>query len=137
MRSVEPYLNFAGNTREAFEFYRTVFGAELSSDYSYADFGDESNPEDRDLVAHMSFEIVPGIHLMGSDVPSKSRGEFKVGNNGYINLNPESEEEARSIYESLSAGGRIEMELAKTGWADLYASFFDKFGVAWMINYNA
>ena len=29
------------------------------------------------------------------------------------------------------------MKLAKTGWADLYASWWDRFGVGWMINYNA
>jgi PhnB protein len=49
---------------------------------------------------------------------------------------PESEDEARELYKKLSAGGRIEMELQKMFWGALYASFADKFGVQWMINFD-
>ncbi|HZJ10263.1 MAG TPA: VOC family protein [Trueperaceae bacterium] len=138
MKSVEPYLNFDGNTLEAFEFYRSVFGGEFNQKFTYADLGGgEPAPEDKDRIGHIGFEIAPGTFLMGSDVPAHGKDDFKLGTNVYINLNPESMEEAKRLFDGLSAGGRVEMELAKTGWADLYASFFDKFGVAWMINYNA
>lgn len=137
MRSSDVYLNFGGNTREAFDFYRSVFGVDLGPLATYADMGDTSSPENHERVAHVGFEIAPGTYLMGSDVPFQDEADFKVGNNVYINLNPESPEEAKRIFEALSNGGKVEMELAKTDWADLYASFFDKFGVAWMINYNA
>jgi len=29
MKSINPYLNFAGNTEEAFNFYKKVFGGEF------------------------------------------------------------------------------------------------------------
>jgi len=138
MRSMDVYLNFSGNTREAFEFYRSVFGGEFGNVFTYADLsGGETSAENRERIGHIGFEIAPGAHLMGSDVPFEGEGDFKIGTNVYINLNPESPEEAKRLFEALSAEGKVEMELAKTSWADLYASFFDKFGVAWMINYNA
>lgn len=138
MKTVEPYLNFAGNTLEAFEFYRSVFGGDFSNKFTYAELTQgESKPEDRDRIGHIGLQIAPNLHLMGSDVPARMEPDFSQGTNFYINLNVESEEEAQRIFQALSAGGRVEMDLAKTGWADLYASWWDKFGVGWMINYNA
>ena len=31
MKAANPYLNFKGNTREAFEFYRSGFGGEFQT----------------------------------------------------------------------------------------------------------
>lgn len=138
MRSVEPYLNFAGNTLEAFEFYRSVFGGDFTNKFSYADLGGrEPRPEDRDRIGHISLDVAPNLQLMGSDVPAEMEQDFKQGTNFYINLNVENEEEAQRIFDALAEGGRVEMQLAKTSWAELYASWFDKFGVGWMINYNS
>src|SRR5690606_37781324 len=138
MRSMDVYLNFGGNARDAFDFYRSVFGVDFGKVFSYADLGgDDTSAVNRDRIGHIGFEIAPDTFLMGSDVPFEEEKNFKVGTNVYINLNPESPAEAKRLFEALSAGGKVEMELAKTGWTDLYASFFDKFGVAWMINYNA
>ena|SRR5690606_22644513 len=138
MKTVEPYLNFAGNTLEAFEFYRSVFGGDFTNKFTYAELTQgESKPEDRDRIGHIGLQIASNLHLMGSDVPARMEQDFSQGTNFYINLNVESEEEAQRIFQALSAGGRVEMDLAKTGWADLYASWWDKFGVGWMINYNA
>ena len=138
MKSIEPYLNFAGNTLEAFEFYRSVFGGDFTNKFSYAELSQsEPKPEDRDRIGHIGLQLAPGLYLMGSDVPSTMEQDFRQGTNFYINLNVESVEEAERIYRALSEGGRVEMKLAKTGWADLYASWWDRFGVGWMINYNA
>lgn len=137
MKSVDPYLNFGGNTLEAFEFYRSVFGGDFGNVMKFEEMGGEVSAENRDRIAHVSLEIVSGTYLMGSDVPYEDEKDFEVGTNFYINLNPDDPEEAQRIFDALSSGGEVEMELAKTGWADLYASFFDKFGVGWMINYNA
>ena len=40
MKAANPYLNFKGNTREAFEFYKSVFGGEFQAVLRFRDFGD-------------------------------------------------------------------------------------------------
>ena len=37
MASYHPYLNFAGNAEEAFNFYRSVFGGEFSAVMRFTD----------------------------------------------------------------------------------------------------
>jgi PhnB protein len=138
MRSVDTYLNFAGKTEEAFEFYRSVFGGEYESRYTYADFGGvQAGHAETDLgrIAHISLRLSPTFILMGSDVPSKSAADLTLGSNTYINLNVESEEEGRRLFQALSAGGRVEHPLEKTSWAEQYGSLRDRFGVQWMFNY--
>lgn len=138
MRSVDTYLNFAGDAREAFEFYRSVFGGEFGSTYTYADFGGEAagfSASDSSRIAHISLKLTPHFSLMGSDVPSHGVAEFGVGSNAYVNLNVESVDEGRRLFAALSEGGVVEQPLEKTSWAELYASFADRFGVQWMINY--
>ena len=138
MRSVDTYLNFAGNAREAFEFYRSVFGGDFESTFTYADFGGVQAghaESDLDRIAHISLRLAPGFVLMGSDVPSHAAANLKVGTNSYINLNVGSEEEGRRLFGALGAGGRVEQPLEKTSWAEQYGSLVDKFGVQWMINY--
>jgi len=138
MRSVDTYLNFAGNTQEAFEFYRTVFGGEFGSRFTYADFGGvQAGHAESDLgrIAHISLRLTPNFVLMGSDVPSRSASDLKVGSNTYINLNVESVEEGRRLFDALAAGGRVEFQLGKTSWAEQYGSVVDRYGVQWMFNY--
>jgi len=137
MRTTDTYLNFPGNTREAFEFYRSVFGGEFDGVHTYAELaGDGWNPpeSDRDLIGHISLKISDNTYLMGSDVSTAQRDAFRMGTNMYVNLNAESEEEARRLFEGLAAGGRVEMDLTSTSWAALYGSLVDRFGVPWMVN---
>lgn len=40
------------------------------------------------------------------------------------------------MFNGLSAGGSVQMALAKTFWAERFAMFEDRFGIAWMVNYE-
>jgi len=53
-----------------------------------------------------------------------------------ISINTQSEEEAKKIFNGLSAGGRVNMPLEKTFWGALFGMFTDKFGISWMVNYD-
>lgn len=137
MRSVDTYLNFAGKTLEAFEFYRSIFGGEFESRFTYADFGGAAAghaESDLGRIAHVSLRLTPNFILMGSDVPSRSAADLKVGTNTYVNLNVEAEEEGLRLFEALSAGGSVEHPLEQTAWARQYGSLVDKYGVRWMFN---
>lgn len=138
MHMAHPYLNFDGTTEEAFRYYAQVFGAEIAGIMRYRDFGDNPMgvPDDElDKVAHAALPLGKNT-LMGTDVLRSDAGAFTVGTNVYISLDAESSDEADRLFEGLSAGGRVEMALQETDWAEKYGMCTDKFGVQWMVNYE-
>jgi PhnB protein len=139
MKSANPYVNFSGNTEEAFDFYRSVFGGEFLTVFRFRDFGDNNPmgvPENElDRIAHIALPIGDSL-LMGTDVLESWPRGIKVGNNVYISLEAETGEEADRVFNALSAGGEVEMELQQTQWAEKYGSCTDRFGIQWMVNYT-
>ena len=138
MKSVSPYLNFKGNTLEAFEFYKSVFGGEFLAVLRFRDFQDNGMgvaEKDLDKLAHIALPLGPHAMLMGTDVVDAMPAGFAVGTNVYIHLEPESAEEADRLFTALGAGGTVQMPLQATPWAEKYGSVIDRFGVQWMVNY--
>jgi PhnB protein len=135
VQAVNPYLNFPGNTLQAFEFYRAVFGGEFPMVLRYRDFPDNMGvPEDAaDHIAHIALPIGPAM-LMGTDAVG---GEpVRVGNNTHMVMEADDAAEARRLFDALSAGGRATMPLQRTEWAELYGTLTDRFGVQWMVSYQ-
>lgn len=137
VQSVNPYLNFAGNTLEAFEFYRSVFGGDFPMVVRYRDFPGNMGapPEAADRIAHIALPLGASM-LMGTDVVGADAATFRAGNNSYIVVAPDDAAEAMRVFEGLSAGGSIAMPLQATEWAELYGICADRFGVQWMISYE-
>lgn len=141
MARVSTYLNFSRNTEEAFNFYKSVFGGEFGNN-GIARFGDiptqEGMPpmaeEDKKLVMHIELEILGGHVLMATDAPESMGFKVNFGNNSYINLEPDTKIETKKIFDALSNGGIITMELQDMFWGAYYGSCTDKFGVQWMFN---
>lgn len=137
MPKAHNYLNFAGDTEEAFEFYRSVFGGEFTNVVRFRDFGGEGVPEkDLDKIMHIGLKIGGEDMIMATDTLESQGRELKMGNNNYIYLEADNAENARELYDGLSRGGQIEMKLEPVPWAELYSSFIDKFGVQWMVSYT-
>ncbi len=139
MAVVNVYLNFAGNTEEAFEFYRSVFGGEFASLVRFKDMpmeGVEIPDADQDKIMHIGLPIGDGQMLMATDTLASLGQELTQGNNIYISVHPDSRDEADRLYTALSAGGDVEMPIGDQPWGDYYGSFTDKFGVRWMINHG-
>jgi PhnB protein len=139
MRSINPYLNFKDRTEDAFNFYRSVLGGEFTMLQRFKDLPSGSGEvaeSERDLILHVSLALGNGMVIMGSDAPETHGLKVITGNNVHLMINTESEEEAERIFEGLSRGGKVMMPLQKMFWGALYASFTDKFGVNWMINYD-
>ena len=140
MASVSTYLNFSGKTENAFTFYKTVFGTEFTDKISR--FGDippaaDMPPlpvADQNLVMHVGLPILGGHVLMGTDAPECMGFKVTMGNNVYINLEPDTREETKKLFTALSAGGQVEQELQDVFWGAYYGSCQDKFGVKWMFN---
>ncbi|WNQ09204.1 VOC family protein [Paenibacillus aurantius] len=133
--SVDVYLNFNGNTREAVEFYAEVFGLEVPKMMTFGEI--PPNPEyalpeaAKDMIMHTRLTI-SGSNVMFSDVfPGMP---FVVGNNITLAYVTESEEEIRSVFDRLKEGGSVNMELQETFWSKCYGMLTDRFGVQWQFN---
>ncbi len=135
---VNPYLNFDGNASEAMDFYKSVFGGEFSHSQKMAEApGMENLPEDeKNRVMHISLPLKGGIILMASDIIPSMGHTLSHGNSVQITLSPESREEADELFNGLSEGGEIEMEMQDTFWGAYFGSFKDKYGIPWMINFE-
>lgn len=83
---------------------------------------------------HIDLEILGGLHLMGTDAPESMGFTVNMGNNVYINLEPDTRTEADRLFARLSEGGKVEMPLQDMFWGAYYGSFRDQFGVQWMVN---
>ena len=139
MTKLNTYLNFAGNTEEAFNFYKSVFGGEFASVVRFKDMpmqGVNISREDENKIMHIGLPIGNDNVLMATDALESLGQKLVQGNNVYISVHPESKEEADRIFNALSASGKIEMPIADQPWGDYYGSFKDKFGVQWMVNYS-
>lgn len=144
MASVSIYLNFSGQTEEAFNFYKSVFGTEFLGEgiMRLKDVPAGENmpplPEDcREMVMHVALPILGGHLLMGSDAPESMGFKVNVGNHAYIMLQPDTRKEARELFAKLSEGGKVEQELTEMFWGDYYGTCKDKFGIQWMFNCSA
>lgn len=141
MTRVSTYLNFARNTEEAFTFYKSVFGGEFTSG-GIARFKDmPPSPDmpplaesDATLVMHVELPILGGHVLMGTDAPESMGFTVNFGNNVHISLEPDTKEETIKLFNALSKGGKVTMELQDMFWGAYFGSCIDKFGVQWMFN---
>lgn len=137
---VSTYLNFPGNTEEVFNFYKSVFGTEFIGGIQRFDQvpqGAGQAPlaeEVKRMVLHVELPILGGHILMGTDAPKEMGFSVTPGNNMHIQLEPETREETERIFNALSEGGRISMDLQDMFWGAYFGSFTDRYGINWMVN---
>ncbi|WP_316831955.1 VOC family protein [Pedobacter aquatilis] len=136
MATINTYLNFNGNTEEAFNFYKSVFGGEFLTVQRFKDSpGCEGmKKEDQDKLMHIALPVGGNV-LMGTDV-TEPMPKATFGNGISISVDASSEAEAHQIFDGLSAGGKATMPLDKMFWGALFGMLTDKFGIQWMVNYD-
>jgi PhnB protein len=131
---LNPYLNFRNITRQAMEFYKSVFGGRLELS-TFKEFHASDDPSEDNLIMHSVLYAPNGVEFMAADVPS--RMEYRPGNNFSMSLSGEDEAELKGYFEKLSAGGKVTMPLAKAAWGDGFGMVTDKFGISWLVNISA
>lgn len=137
MASINPYLNFAGNTEDAFNFYKSVFGGEFMVLQRFKDVpGMEIAEGDREKIMHVSLPIGNGNILMATDALESMGQSLTIGNNFSISISTASKDEATALFSALSESGKIEMPLQDTFWGAYFGMFTDKFGIQWMVNFD-
>ncbi len=139
MKSINPYLNFPGNTEEAFNFYKKVFGGDfLGGIFRFKDTpeAEKMNAADKEKIMHVALPMGKTNMIMATDALESMGFKLTFGNNFYISIDAESKEEADKLFNALSEGGKIEMKMADQFWGDYFGSLADKFGVRWMISFS-
>jgi PhnB protein len=138
MKAINPYLNFAGNTEEAFNFYKSVFGSEFLTLQRFKDTPQADNvaEKDKDKIMHVSLPLGNGSVLMATDALESMGHKLTVGNNIQLSIHAESKEEANKLFNGLSAAGKIELPMQDMFWGDYFGMLTDKFGIQWMVSFT-
>lgn len=133
--SINVYLNFNGNTREAVEFYAHAFNTEI---VALSTFGESPQSPDfplpeeaKNLVMHALINVGSTPMMFSDTFPGMP---FSIGTNITLSYQGSSEEELRTIFNKLSDGGKIVMELQETFWSKCYGQVTDKFDIMWQLN---
>jgi PhnB protein len=129
--TLNPYLSFRDNAREAIEFYHSVFGGELAVN-TFEEFGASEDPAEANKVMHSQLSTEGGLVLMAADTPNAM--EYTPGSTISISLSGEDDAELRGYWDQLSDGGTVVMPLEKAPWGDTFGMCLDKFGTSWMVN---
>lgn len=138
MATINPYLNFNGSTEVAFNFYKSVFGGEFAALIRFKDTPEAGKitENEKDKIMHITLPIGLGNTLMASDVLESMGHTLTSGNNFYLSISADSEEDADRIFKGLSAGGKVTMPLEKTFWGSYFGMLTDKFGIRWIVSYD-
>jgi PhnB protein len=128
-----PYLNFAGNTKEAMEFYKSIFGGELTLSTFGEQPGMDVPPGYEEKIMHADLNA-PDIRLFASESMPGPEGHISSGFS--LSLSGEGEDEAKlkEYFDKLQEGGKVTMPLEKAPWGDWFGMVDDKFGIHWMVN---
>jgi PhnB protein len=140
MARVNTYLNFQGQTEEAFAFYAKIFGTEVTMLSRYSDMPaagpGELPDEERDLVMHAELPITGGHVLMATDMLRSMGQGTRIGNNTTLCLDADSREEADRLYGGLSEGGSEGSPMADMPWGAYWGVILDRYGIRWMVNHT-
>lgn len=128
--TLNPYINFKDNAREALEFYQGTFGGELVLN-TFGQYGDPDAPE-ANLIMHGMLDTPSGFTLMASDAPPGM--PLDTGSTISISLSGDDDAELRGYWDKLTDGGSIEVPLEKQMWGDTFGMATDRFGTRWMVN---
>ncbi len=113
MKSANPYLNFNGNTEEAFNFYKSIFGGDFLALQRFKDIpNSENTPDDaKEKLMHIALKLWSNVILMGTDALESMGQYFKLGNNIHISLQTDSKDEADRLFYKLAESGVIEYQI--------------------------
>ena len=129
--TLNPYISFESNARQAMEFYRDVFGGNLTVN-TFGESGGAEGTPGADNIMHAQLETDTGFTLMASDTPAGM--QRNPGDSITISLSGDDADALRGYWEKLSDGGNVTMPLEKQMWGDEFGMCVDKFGVPWMVN---
>lgn len=139
MSSINPWINFNGNTEEAFSFYKSVFGGEFTKIIRFKDLAGPEFPvaeSEANKIMYIALPIGSNV-LIANDVPESLGRVSENENRSKISVNTESKAEADRLFKGLSVGGVAEMPMADSPWGTYFGMFRDKYGIEWIIEFHS
>lgn len=139
MARVNTYLNFQGQTEQAFAFYAGIFGTEVTGLTRFADMPPVAAglaPNEQNLVLHAEVPILGGHVLMATDMVESLGQSVRVGNNTTLSLDVDSRHDADRLYAALSDGGSEGSPMADMPWGAYWGVTLDRYGIRWMISHT-
>ncbi len=139
MPIINPHINFNGNAREAFNFYKSVFGGEFSKIIRFKDIASPEFPiqeDDAEKLMHIALPIGKNV-LIANDVPGFMGKVNENENRSKISVSAETREEAAKLFNGLSAGGSVEVPLDESAEDSCFGMFRDKYGIEWIVEFNS
>ena len=128
---LNPYLNFNGQCKEAFEFYAQCLGGKITRMLTYADTPMKDHVPAGTAVKIVHARLVVGEEvLMGSDAMEK----YETPQGFSVTINVEDTAEAERVFAALAEGGNMGMPIQETFWAKRFGIVVDRFGTPWMVN---
>lgn len=121
-----PYITFAGNTREALDFYRSIFGGKVEVS-TFGDFNMPGMPADAVMHAALSTDE---FAIYGTD----GTGDLGDANRIRIAIVSDDVPTMSGNFDALSQGGRVSMALTPQPWGATYGEVVDQYGITWMFN---
>jgi PhnB protein len=132
MPQVNVYIQFNGNTEEAFMFYRSIFGGKFLEIQRFDENPEQKvSIEDRQKIMHIAYQVGDNLVIHGADVLDSDGQPKAQGNNFHLLVEPDSREEVDLFFNKLSEDGTVTMPLQETYWGSYYGHCTDKFGIQW------
>lgn len=130
---LEPYLHFGGNCEEALNFYKGVFGGEITSinRFEGSPMAADLPPDYGNKIMHASF-VSPSLKFMASD--AHPGGHLAAKGHVTLSLAGSDVAEGERVFNALADGGTVSMPYQDTFWGAKFGMLTDKFGIDWMVN---
>ena len=128
---LNPYLNFRDNARDAMEFYRSVFGGELTLS-TFGEFQASDDPAEAGKIMHGQLESPGGLVLMAADTPAGM--SLAAESNISVSVSGQDLAELQGYWDGLAEGGTVLQPFAQAPWGATFGMLNDKFGVGWLVN---
>lgn len=135
VQGINSYIVTNGNGQEAVKLYEDALGAQVLDVKTFGEMPEDPNhpvpAEAKDLVLHAHLKVGENDLMLSDTFPGQP---LELGDQVGIAVMTSNQEETKHVFEKLSAGGQIIMELQQTFWSSLYGQVKDKFGVTWQVS---
>ena len=132
MKSINVYLTFDGNCREAMQFYAKCLDADLQL-MTFAEGPFDTAKDAKDRILHGKLTKGSMVLMASDTLPGMA---FHQGNNFSVSIDCESAQEVDKLFATLGEKGKITMPVQDTFWNAHFGMLVDRFGIAWMFNYD-
>jgi PhnB protein len=131
MKNITTYIHFAGNCRQAMQFYQKCLGGELTL-MTYLDASGKPNAAPDATIMHSQITRNGSPMVMASDTTPE--GPVKAGNNFSVSVDCESVEEIERLFTAVGANGKVRLPLSDMPWGARFGMLTDSFGIQWIFN---